>query len=64
MDRTDSIQHKEWVGHREMAGRDIADSRLSTGEVAHLLGYSEPAAFHRAFERWTGLTAGLVTRMQ
>lgn len=25
-------------------------------EVAFLLGYSEPSAFHRAFRRWTGVT--------
>jgi AraC-like DNA-binding protein len=38
---------------REVAERSIADSSLSIGEVAYLVGYSEPAAFHRAFRRWT-----------
>ena len=28
----------------------------SLAEVAYLLGYSEPSAFHRAFRRWTGVT--------
>ncbi len=42
--------------HREAAERCITNSSLSIGEVAYLLGYSEPAAFHRAFKRWTGLT--------
>jgi AraC-like DNA-binding protein len=41
---------------RETAEKCIAESRLSIGEVAYLVGYSEPAAFHRAFRRWTGLT--------
>jgi AraC-like DNA-binding protein len=41
---------------RETAERSIADSSLSIGEVAYLTGYSEPAAFYRAFRRWTGVT--------
>ena len=41
---------------RETAEKCIAESRLSIGEVAYLVGYSEPAPFHCAFKRWTGLT--------
>ena len=41
---------------REAAGRHLADRALSITEVAYLLGYSEPAAFHRAFRRWYGST--------
>ena len=41
---------------REAAEKCIADGVLSIGEVAYLVGYSEPAAFHRAFRRWTGVT--------
>jgi AraC-like DNA-binding protein len=41
---------------REMALRYIADERLALGEVAYLLGFAEPSAFHRAFKRWTGMT--------
>lgn len=41
---------------REAALRHLADPALSVGEVAYLLGYSEPAAFHRAFKRWRGTT--------
>lgn len=41
---------------REAAGRYLADRALSISEVGYLLGYSEPAAFHRAFKRWHGST--------
>jgi len=41
---------------REVAEQQIAGSTLSIAEVAYLAGYSEPAAFHRAFRRWSGTT--------
>jgi AraC-like DNA-binding protein len=41
---------------REAAGRYLVDRVLSVSEVGYLLGYSEPAAFHRAFKRWHGST--------
>ncbi|KAB2888831.1 MAG: AraC family transcriptional regulator [Kofleriaceae bacterium] len=41
---------------RELALRYLADRSMAIGEVAYLLGYSEPSAFHRAFKRWTGST--------
>ncbi|WP_162911119.1 AraC family transcriptional regulator [Azohydromonas sediminis] len=41
----------------DLARRYVTDTRLSLGEVAYLLGFSEPSAFHRAFRRWTGTTA-------
>jgi len=41
---------------QEAAGKYLSDSKLSIGEVAYLLGYSEPATFHRAFKRWSGIT--------
>jgi AraC-like DNA-binding protein len=43
---------------RELALRHLADRRVAIAEVAYLLGFSEPSAFHRAFKRWTGTTPG------
>jgi AraC-like DNA-binding protein len=37
---------------KEAAERYLGDSPLSITEIAYLLGYSEPAAFNRAFKRW------------
>jgi len=40
------------AARKEAAGKYVADSALAICEIAHLLGYSEPAPFHRAFRRW------------
>ena len=40
----------------DKARRYLGDSERSVAEIAELLGYSESAAFVRAFERWTGTT--------
>lgn len=41
---------------QKLATRYLRDPRLALGEVAFLLGFSEPSAFHRAFKRWSGET--------
>ena len=41
---------------REAAKRHVSEPALAICEVAYLLGYSEPAPFHRAFKRWYGMT--------
>lgn len=39
----------------DRATRLLADPRLTSAQVAVLLGYAEPAPFHRAFKRWMGV---------
>ena len=40
------------LARRDAAERYLTDLPVSIGEIAYLLGYSEPAAFTRAFRRW------------
>ena len=40
----------------EFARALLQDRSLSIGDIAFFLQYSEPAAFHRSFRRWTGQT--------
>lgn len=47
---------------RDLAWRYVAERRLALGEVAYLLGFAEPSAFHRAFKRWTGSTPAAARR--
>lgn len=47
---------------KEAAGRFLREQALAICEVAYLVGYSEPAPFHRAFKRWYGMTPELFRR--
>jgi AraC-like DNA-binding protein len=40
------------LARKDAAERHLTDSLLSIADVAYSLGYSEPAAFNRAFRRW------------
>jgi AraC-like DNA-binding protein len=40
---------------REMAQAYLRDGRHTIAEITYLLGFSETAAFSRAFKRWTGV---------
>jgi AraC-like DNA-binding protein len=41
---------------RAAAQRMLIDGTAAIGEIARTLGYSDPAHFTRAFQRWTGST--------
>lgn len=49
---------QSYAGIVESLRRELAEAylrrRMSIAEVSFLLGYAEPAAFHRAFKRWWG----------
>ena len=59
-----SYQHVLDAARKEAAGRYLLQSTLAICEVAYLVGYSEPAPFHRAFKRWYGVTPDAFRQMQ
>jgi len=44
---------------RELARAYVRDTHHNFTEIAFLLGFSSPAAFQRAFKRWTNLSPGV-----
>lgn len=41
---------------QQLAHHYLADSNLTSTEIAYLLGFEEPSSFFRAFQDWTGQT--------
>lgn len=49
---------------RDSAISFLLQGRLSVSDIAHKLGYSEPAAFSRAFKKWTKNTPNAYRRQE
>jgi len=49
---------------RDIAIRDLQAGRKSVAAIAHDVGFSSAANFHRAFQRWTGSTPSSYRRKQ
>jgi len=47
---------------KERAAALLADTELTVGEVARVLGYREPDSFRRAFRKWTGMSPSQFAR--
>jgi AraC-like DNA-binding protein len=47
---------------RDRAQKLLNEEKRSVHQVAHMLGFSDPAAFSRAFKRWTGVSPSEVQR--
>jgi AraC-like DNA-binding protein len=55
---TEGLSYQELLddARKEAAARYMRETNLAIGEIAYLVGYSEPAPFHRAFKRWYSVT--------
>ncbi len=49
------------AARRELAMRHLTAPGATVAQVAWLVGFSEPSAFHRAFRRWTGRSPRALT---
>lgn len=49
---------------RDLALQYLADPARSILDVAQVLGFAEPSAFHRAFRQWTGISPGRYRRQR
>ncbi len=51
-----SFQHLKNEWRRDQAINLLGDSTYTISQIALRVGFSEPAAFTRAFKKWTGVS--------
>ncbi len=56
--RTEGTSYQDVLDEmrRDLSRRYLRERDMAVCEIAYLLGFSGPSAFHRAFRRWTGVT--------
>ena len=54
--RAESVTFKQVLNElrQKLATQYLSERKLAVNETAYLLGFSDPAAFSRAYKRWTG----------
>lgn len=60
--RSEGVTFKQVLNEvrRKLATQYLSERKLAVNETAYLLGFSDPAAFSRAYKRWTGHSPGRV----
>lgn len=61
-DEGTSFQELKDGVRRDSAIHHLSSHELSIAQIARLVGFSEPAAFTRAFKQWTGVAPGMYRR--
>jgi AraC-like DNA-binding protein len=62
--RQADVSHRSLVQQvrRDLSQHLLLDAGMTATETAYALGYSEPSAFHRAFQKWHGMPPGAYGR--